>query len=75
MLKGTRVGVLKRVQPISIHGQVTWDVVFTDVEDPDGQLHVARLGPEAVAHDISPGDRIQIEYLVGVAVKVTRMTI
>ena len=48
MLKGTRDGILKKVQPVSIHGQVSWDVYFTDVEDPDGQPHVARVGPEAV---------------------------
>ena len=48
MLKGTRDGILRKVQPVSIHGQVTWDVFFTDVEDPEGQIHVARIGPEAV---------------------------
>ena len=74
MLKGTRDGLLKKVQPVSIHGQVSLDVFFTDVEDPDGQLHVARLGSEAVARDIEPGDRIQVEYLVGVAVRVSRVT-
>ena len=73
MLKGTRDGLLKKVQPVSIHGQVSWDVFFTDVEDPDGQVTVARLGPEAVAHNLEPGDRIQVEYLVGVAVRVTRV--
>ena len=39
-----------------------------------GQTHVARLGPEAiVGRNLEPGDRIQVEYLVGVAVKVTRV--
>jgi len=73
MLKGTREGILKRVQPLSIHGQVSWDVFFTDVEDQDGQVHVARVGPEAVARNVEPGDRIQVEYLVGVAVRITRV--
>jgi hypothetical protein len=73
MLKGTRDGILKRVQPVSIHGQISWDVFFTDVEDPDGQTHLARIGPEAVAHNIEPGDRIQVEYVVGVPVKVSRV--
>jgi hypothetical protein len=72
MLKGTRDGILKRVQPVSIHGQVSWDVFFTDVDDPDGQTHMARVGPEAVnTNHLEPGDRIQIEYLVGVAVRVS----
>ena len=73
MLKGTRDGLLKRVQPISIHGQVSWDICFTDVDDPDGQTHVARLGPESVTHNLEPGDRIQVEYVMGVAIKVSRV--
>jgi hypothetical protein len=73
MLKGTRDGILKRLQPVSIHGQLSCDVFFTSVDDPDGQIHVARLGPEAVADNIEPGDRIRVEYLVGTAVKVTRV--
>jgi hypothetical protein len=74
MLKGTRDGILKRVQPVSIHGQISWDIFFTSVDDPDGPTHVVRMGPEDVTHNIDPGDRIQVEYLVGVAVKVTRAT-
>lgn len=73
MLKGTRDGILKRLQPVSIHGQISCDVFFTSLDDPDGQIHVARLGPEAIAPHLEPGDRIQVEYLVGVAVKVTRV--
>jgi hypothetical protein len=73
MLKGTRDGILKRLQPVSIHGQISCDVFFTSLEDPDGQIHVARLGPESVGSNLEPGDRIQVEYLVGVAVKVTRV--
>jgi hypothetical protein len=71
MLKGTRDGILKRIQPISIHGQISWDVHFTDVDDAEGQVHVARVGPEAVEnHRMEPGDRIQVDYLVGVVVRV-----
>jgi hypothetical protein len=71
MLKGTRNGILRRIQPVSIHGQISWDVFFADVEDPDGQVHLARIGPEAVASNIEPGDKIQVEYLVGVPIKIT----
>lgn len=73
MLKGTKDGLLKRVQPVSIHGQVSWDVFFTDVDEPQGQIHVARIGPEAVAQNLEPGDRIQVEYLMGAAVRITRV--
>ena len=73
MLKGTREGLLKRLQPVSIHGQLSWDVFFTDINDPDGQPYVARLGAEAIASHLEPGDRISVEYLVGVAVRVSRV--
>jgi hypothetical protein len=72
MLKGTRRAILQRVQPISVHGQISWDLFFTDVDDPDGQAHVARLGPEAVARTLEPGDHIDVEYLVGVPVRITK---
>jgi len=74
MLKGTRDAILKRLQPISIHGQISWEIVFTHVDDPEEQLHAARVGPEAiVGHDLEAGDRVQLDYLVGVVVKVTRL--
>ena len=73
MLKGTRDGILKRLQPVSIHGQITCDVFFTSVDEPDGQMHLARLGPEAIATNLEPGDRIQVEYLVGVPIRVSRV--
>lgn len=72
MLKGTRQGILTRLQPVSIHGQLSFDVYFTDAESQDGQPYVARLGPEVVAPDLEPGDRIDVEYLMGVAVRVSR---
>ncbi len=65
MLKGSREAILKRVQPMSVHGQISWDVYFTDVDDPDGQVSVARVGPEAVSHKLEPGDRIRLDYAVG----------
>jgi hypothetical protein len=74
VLKGTREAVLRRIQPISIHGQMSWEIVFTHVDDPGEQLNAARVGPEAVVgQSLEPGDRISVEYLVGVVVKVTRL--
>ena len=73
MLKGTRDGILRKLQPVSIHGQMSMDVCFSDAEDPDGQTSVARVGSEAVASNLEPGDSIQLEYLVGQVVKVSRV--
>ena len=73
MLKGSKPAIVQKVQPVSIHGQISWDVFFTTLDEPDGQITVARIGPEAVANNLEPEDRIQVEYLVGVPVKITRV--
>jgi hypothetical protein len=73
MLKGSRHAILRKVQPISIHGQISWDVLFSDADDPDGPVHVARVGPEAVSHRLEPGDHIKLDYLVGVVTAVTKI--
>jgi len=74
MLKGTRDAILKKIRPISIHGQISWEIVFTHEDDPEEQLHAARVGPEAIASaSLEPGDRVKLEYLVGVVVKVDRL--
>jgi len=72
MLKGTRSGVLRRIQPISVHGQISWNVFFSDPDDLDGPVQMARVGPEAVDRGLEPGDRITLEYLLGGVTGVTR---
>ena len=74
MLKGTRTAVLRKIQPISVHGQVSWDVFFSDPDDPDGPLQMARVGPEAVERGLEPGDRVTLQYLLGSVTNVTRDT-
>ena len=73
MLKGSREVLLKRVQPISVHGQISWDVYFADLEDPDGQVSVARVGPETVNHKLEPGDRIRLDFVLGVVTNIARV--
>ena len=72
MLKGSREGVLRQIRPISIHGQISWNVYFNDREDLNGPVEMARVGPEAVADGLEPGDLIRLEYLLGVVTNVTR---
>ena len=74
MLKGSRQAILKRIQPISIHGQASWEIVFTHVDDSTEQLNAARVGPEAIAAaSLEVGDRIDVEYLFNQVIKVTRI--
>ena len=74
MLKGTRDAVVKEMRSVSIHGQMSWEIVFTFLDDPNEQLNAARVGPEAISGGrVEIGDGIRVEYLVGVVVKVTRL--
>jgi hypothetical protein len=75
MLKGSRDAVLDRVQPISIHGQLSYDVHYRFADDePDSQLRVARVGPEALADGVQAGDRVRLDFLVGVVTAIQRAT-
>ena len=74
MLKGTRTGLVKKIQPVSIHGQISLDVYFVDPAEPDGQVSLARMGPESVPRNLEPGDEVDFHYLVGVVTNITRRT-
>jgi hypothetical protein len=70
VLKGSRDAVLRKVQPISIHGQLSYDLHYIFADDPDGQVHVARVGPEAMAPGLQSGDRVRLDFVVGVVTAV-----
>ncbi len=72
MLKGTRQGVIKRIQPISIHGQVSLDVFWVDPDDPEEEVRHARVGNEAVPRDMEPGDKVTMHYLMGMVTQITK---
>jgi len=72
MLKGSREAVLEKIQPISIHGQLSYDVHYRFADEPDGQMRVARVGPEAFDGGLQAGDRAMLDFLVGVVTAVRR---
>ena len=72
MLKGSKAAVVKKVQPISIHGQLSLDVYFVEPDALDGQVSVARIGPESVPRALDAGDSIDVHYLLGVVTQITR---
>jgi hypothetical protein len=72
MLKGTRTAVVHRIQPISIHGQVSLDVFWMDPEDPEQELRHARVGDESVPRDLAVGDTVTLHYLMGMVTKITK---
>ena len=73
MLKGTKPAFIRKVQPVSIHGQISLDVYFADPAEPDGQVSVARIGPESVPRDLEPGDIVELHYLLGVVTEIKRV--
>jgi hypothetical protein len=72
MLKGTKQGVVQRIQPMAVHGQVSLDVFWMDPEDPDQELRHARVGSEAVPRDLQVGDVVTLHYLMGMVTQITR---
>lgn len=72
MLKGSRPAIIKRIQPISIHGQISLDVFWTDPDDTEEEIRHARVGDEMVPRDMAPGDRVELHYLLGAVTKITK---
>ncbi|HEY3161159.1 MAG TPA: hypothetical protein VGJ78_19475 [Vicinamibacterales bacterium] len=66
MLKGSRDAILHKLQPISIHGQLSYDVHYQFTDDPEDQRRVARVGAEALGPGLEEGERIRLDFLVGV---------
>jgi hypothetical protein len=52
---GPADGTLRRLMPVSIHGQTFWDV---EVEFEGGRVEGMRLGPEGVPKGLNVGDRV-----------------
>jgi hypothetical protein len=72
VLKGSRLAIVKKIQPVSIHGQISLNIYVVDPDDPDGQVSLARVGPEVVPGDLEVGDRVELHYLLGVVTGITR---
>jgi hypothetical protein len=72
MLKGERQGVVSRIQPISIHGQISLDVFWSDPDDPEGEIRHARVGQESVPRDLAAGDRVTMHYLLGMVTRISK---
>lgn len=72
MLKGSKPGLITRIQPVSIHGQLSMDVSFVDPGDPQGQMSLARVGPESLPPGLEVGDVVELHFLLGVVTAITR---
>jgi hypothetical protein len=76
MLKGTRDAVVQDLRSVSIHGQVSWEITFAFLDQPDGPLNAARVGPEAIeGGPLHVGDHIRVAFLMGVIVGVSSISL
>jgi hypothetical protein len=71
MLKGTRQGIVHRIQPVSIHGQISLDVFWIDPEDPENEIRHARVGSEAAPRHMEVGDTVTMHFLMGMVTEIT----
>jgi hypothetical protein len=72
VLKGSKKGVITKIQPVSIHGQVSLDVFFLEADDPQGQASRARVGQESVPRSLEVGDHVELHYVLGVVTHITK---
>lgn len=72
MLKGSREVIVRKIQPISIHGQISLDVYYVEPDNPE-QIRVARVGRESVPRGLDAGDRALVHFVLGVATEVTKI--
>lgn len=72
MLKGSRPALVSKIQPVSIHGQVSLDIYCVDPDDPQGQVTVARIGEESVPRDLEAGDLVTLHFVLGVVTEITK---
>ncbi len=67
--------ILLSISRVSIHGDEYFDVVIADPaapEDLDRRI-LARLGPEAIGGAPRPGDRVRIEGVLRMVVRIERI--
>ncbi|MFQ3662392.1 MAG: hypothetical protein SNJ69_08365 [Chloroflexaceae bacterium] len=70
IVSGTADAILNTVQPISIHGTILYDLVYTHVGE--SQPRQARIGAESIYAEPRPGDAVRVTYLMNVATTVER---
>jgi len=73
MLKGSKPALVQKIQPVSIHGQVSLDVYYLDPDDSQGQVRIARVGEESVPRGLEAGDRVELHYMLGVVTHIIKV--
>jgi hypothetical protein len=72
MLRGSKPAIVRKVQPVSIHGQVSYDVYYVEPDDLEGQVRIARVGKESMPRNLEVADKVELHYVVGVITHITK---
>ena len=73
MFKQTTLATLKSVNPVSIHGQRYYDILFVIEEDEEELQRKSRAPYEEVYENPQPGDRVKIHSLLGTITSIERV--
>lgn len=74
MLTGSRRAIVQKLQPVSIHGQLSYDIHYVFDDEQESHVRVSRVGPEAMSPTIQPGDNVSIDFVIGVVTGVRRVS-
>ena len=66
-----RSGTVHAVTPVSIHGDRYTDLVIA-LDDADGPPVLGRVGGNECPEALAAGERVNVRFIMGVMVKVTR---
>ena len=73
MLYSRKEAILNDLRATSIHGSAFYDIVFTYTEQLDPRPDLARIGSEMIYPNAQAGDRVFIERIANVVVRVEKL--
>ncbi|MBS1271606.1 MAG: hypothetical protein MAGBODY4_00738 [Candidatus Marinimicrobia bacterium] len=73
MFNQSTIATLKSVNPISIHGQRYYDILFVIEEDEEQLQRKSRAPFEEVYENPQPGDKVKINSLLGAITSIEKV--
>ena len=71
LLPQTRIGTVRSVKPVSIHGDRYVDLVIA-LDGDAGPPVAGRVGADECPDSLMPGERVAVRFTMGVMMRVTR---
>lgn len=71
MLMGKHTATVQRIMPVLIHGQKNYRVELA-IDSMPGQPIQAQFASQAFDESIQPGGKVEVSFVVGVAVEITK---